>query len=100
MQPHQPDIPRAELALGCERERMPSSDTDLRETISRHERDIADLQAQVKALQDGHAKEQLEAQIARRVAELEADIKLQEMQEAMAKEQTHRRRKRHFPWVK
>lgn len=79
---------------------MTSSETDLRDTIARHEREIADLRAQVKAIQDGHVKEQLEAQIAHRIAELEADLKLQEMQEAMAKEQQGKRHKRRFPWAR
>jgi hypothetical protein len=77
---------------------MASPNPDLTETIARHEQEIADLKAQVRAIQDGHVKEQLEAQIGRRIAELEADLKLQEMQEAMAKAQPGKRRKRHFPW--
>lgn len=76
---------------------MNPSDADLSGTIARHEREIADLQAQVKAIQDGHVKEQLESQIAARISELEADLKLQEMQEAMAKE-AEKPHKRHFPW--
>ncbi len=81
---------------------MNSSNADLTETIARHEREIADLRAQVKAIQDGHVKEQLEAQIAGRIAELEADLKLQEMQEAMALEEAEKQRKekrRRFPRI-
>lgn len=77
---------------------MASPNPDLTDTIARHEREIADLKAQVKAIQDGHVKAQLEAQIASRISELEADLKLQEMQEAMAREHAERRRKGHFPW--
>jgi hypothetical protein len=50
----------------------------------------------VQALQDGHAREQLETQIARRVAELEADLKLQELQDAMEKEAAGTQRRRRF----
>jgi Skp family chaperone for outer membrane proteins len=80
---------------------MGSGEHNLTETIARHEREIADLRAQVKAIQDGHVKEQLEAQIAHRISELEADLKLQEMQESMVKEQAgkeSKERRRRFPW--
>jgi hypothetical protein len=88
------------MPLHGESEWMSASDADLSETIARHEREIAELHAQVKVLQEGHAKEQLEAQIARRVAELEADLKLQELQEAMAQEQAPKKRHHRFLWIR
>lgn len=75
---------------------MTSSDANLIETITRHEREIAELRAQVNAIRDGQAREQLEAQIARRVTELEADLKLMELQEAMAQETAHQSHRRRF----
>jgi signal transduction histidine kinase len=75
---------------------MSPIDLNVTEKVARHEREIADLRRQVQALQDGHAKEQLQAQIAARIAELEADIKLQELQEVMTKEQAAKQRKRRF----
>lgn len=75
---------------------MGSSDADLTRTIARHEREIADLRAQVKEIRDGHARDELEAHIARRVAELEADLKLMELQEEMAPEPERRPRRWRF----
>lgn len=68
-------------------------EVSLQETIARHELEIAELRARVQALHDGHARAQLEAQIARRLAELEADIKLQEMQETLNEQPPKARRR-------
>ena len=73
---------------------MGSTENDVRETIARHERELADLRQEIKALQDGYHKERLEAQISRRIAELEAEIQLQELQETIAREEAEKQRKR------
>jgi hypothetical protein len=39
---------------------MSSEETDLRSTIARHEREIDELEDQVKVLQDGHVKDNVE----------------------------------------
>jgi hypothetical protein len=70
--------------------------TDLQSAIARHEREIADLKDQVKALQDGYAKERLEAEIDRHIQELEAEISLQELQETVARDAEAQQRKRGF----
>jgi hypothetical protein len=76
---------------------MSSAERDLRITIARHEREIDELQEQVKVLQDGHMKERVEAEIARKMTHLEADLRLQELQETMAKEEEEaKHRKRGF----
>jgi chromosome segregation ATPase len=75
---------------------MSPSDADLTDTIARHEREIADLRAQVQEIRDGRARDQLEWEIARRVAELEADLKLMELQEAMTEEPAQRSHWRRF----
>lgn len=75
---------------------MGSIDLELGQTIARHEREISDLHRQVQALQDGYAKEQLQAQITKSISELEAEIKLQELQETVAKEEAEKRRPRRF----
>jgi hypothetical protein len=75
---------------------MGSEETDLRGTIARHEREIDELQEQVRVLQDGHMKERVEAEIAKKMTLLEADLRLQELQETMAKEQEQPKRKHRF----
>jgi hypothetical protein len=73
-----------------------SSDAELKATIARHEREIDELQEQVRVLQDGHMRERVEAEIARKMNHLEADLKLQELQESMAKEEEDKHRKHGF----
>jgi hypothetical protein len=73
---------------------MSGDETDLRDTISRHEREIDELQEQVRLLQDGHVKERVEAEIAQKMTLLEADLKLHELQETMGKEEAAKQRKR------
>jgi hypothetical protein len=63
---------------------MTNEETDLRNTIARHEREIDELQDQVRVIQDGHMKERVEAEIAKKMSHLEADLKLQELQETTA----------------
>lgn len=75
---------------------MSTEETDLRGIIARHEREIDELQAHVKMLEDGQVKERVEAEIARKMTLLEADLRLQELQETMAKEQEQPRRKHRF----
>jgi hypothetical protein len=75
---------------------MASDDIDLRGAIARHEREIDELQAQVRVLQDGHMKERVEAEISRKMTLLEADLRLQELQETMIKEQEPPKRKHRF----
>jgi hypothetical protein len=71
----------------------------LQEAIARHDREIAALKIELAALKDGTAKKQLEDEIAQRIAALEADIKLQELQETIDKEQAEKQRKRGwFRW--
>jgi hypothetical protein len=69
-------------------------ETDIRTTVERHEREIKELRLQLQALRNAHAKEQLEAEIAKRIAELEADIRLQELQEEIAQETAKKHHKR------
>lgn len=75
---------------------MSSGETDLRDTIARHEREIDELQEHVKVLEDGHMKERVEAEIAKKMTHLEADLRLQELQETMVKEEAAKHRKRGF----
>jgi hypothetical protein len=65
----------------------------LQEAIARHDREIAALKLELAAIKDGHVKKQLEDEIAQRIAALEADIKLQELQEAIDKEQAEQAEK-------
>jgi hypothetical protein len=74
----------------------PLEETELRRAIARHEREINELREHVKALEDGHMKERVEAEITKKMADLEADLKLRELQETMAKEQEQLRRKHRF----
>lgn len=75
---------------------MTTEETDLRGIIARHEREIDELQAHVKMLEDGQVKERVEAEIAKKMSHLEADLRLQELQETMAKEQAEPPRKHRF----
>lgn len=75
---------------------MNSDESELKSTIARHEREIDELQEQVRVLQDGHMKERVEAEIAKKMTLLESDLKLQELQETMAKEEVAKHRKRGF----
>jgi hypothetical protein len=75
---------------------MNKDESDLASTIARHEREIDELQEHVKVLEDGHMKERVEAEIAKKMTHLEADLRLQELQETMAKEQEQPQRKRRF----
>jgi hypothetical protein len=80
--------------LGCPH--MSSDERDLRSTIARHEREIDELQEHVKVLEDGHMKERVEAEIAKKMTHLEADLRLQELQETMVNEEAAKHRKRGF----
>jgi hypothetical protein len=60
---------------------------EIQAAIERHNREIVELREELHALKDGQARKELKQQIDQRIAELEADIKLQELQETMAKEQ-------------
>src|SRR5438309_2332350 len=73
---------------------------DLQVTIERHNREIAELQTELRSLKDGYARKQIEADIQSRISKLEADIKLQELQEQMAKEEAERQTKKRglFRW--
>jgi hypothetical protein len=62
----------------------------IQRAIERHNREIAELRDELHALKDGQARKELKAQIDKRIAELEADIKLQELQETMAKEEAEK----------
>lgn len=73
---------------------MNPADGDLAAAIARHEREIGELRRQIEALHEGHAREQVQAQIDRRIAELQAEIDLQELQETMAREAAEKARKR------
>jgi hypothetical protein len=75
---------------------MSNEETDLRSTIARHELEIDELQEHVRMLEDGHMKERVEAEIAKKMTLLEADLRLQELQEAMVKEEEQPQRKRGF----
>jgi hypothetical protein len=75
---------------------MSSDERDLRSIIARHEREIDELQEHVKVLEDGHIKERVEAEIAKKLTLLEGDLKLQELQETMAKEEVAKQHKRGF----
>jgi hypothetical protein len=75
---------------------MSSEQTDLRSIIARHEQEIDELQEHVKVLEDGHMKERGEAEIAKKMTHLEADLRLQELQESMTKERGEPPRKRGF----
>jgi hypothetical protein len=75
---------------------MSGEETDLRAIIARHEREIDELQEHVKVLEDGHMKERVEAEIAKKMTLLEADLKLQELQETMVNEEAAKHRKRGF----
>jgi hypothetical protein len=75
---------------------MSNEETDLRNTIARHEREIDELQEQVRVLQDGHMKERVEAEIAKKMSLLEGDLRLQALQETMAKEDAAKQHKRGF----
>jgi cell division protein FtsL len=79
---------------------MSGEDEDLRTAISRHEREIAELQEQVKQLREGRAREELEAEITRRMNALETDLKFQELQETIAREEAEkgRHKRGRFPW--
>lgn len=55
---------------------MSTEDDDPRATIARHERETDEVQEHVKTLEDGSAKEKVEAGIRGRMDELEADLKL------------------------
>jgi hypothetical protein len=50
----------------------------------------------VKVLQDGHVRERVEAEIARKMTLLEGDLRLQELQETMAREDAAKQRKHGF----
>jgi Skp family chaperone for outer membrane proteins len=67
----------------------------LEQTVARHEEDIASLRAEIAAIKEGHAKQQLEAKLAQRMAELEADIHLQQLQETIDQEQQQAEKNRH-----
>jgi hypothetical protein len=73
---------------------MSSRSGDSQEAVKRHNREIQELREELRVLKDGQAKKALQAEIDRRIAELEADIKLQELQEVMAKERQRKRRRR------
>jgi hypothetical protein len=71
----------------------------MQEAIARHDREIAALKVELAAIKDGTAKKELEDKIAQRIAALEADIKLQELQEEIDKEEAEKHRKRGwFRW--
>lgn len=74
---------------------MSNSPLDIQATIERHNWEIAQLQNELRSLKDGYTRKQLEADIQKRVAELEADIKLQELQEQMAKEEAEKEQQKH-----
>ena len=63
---------------------------NIQTAIQRHNREISELREELHALKDGQARKELKQQIDQRIAELEADIKLQELQETMAKEQAEK----------
>lgn len=73
---------------------------DLQAAVERHNREIADLRDELHALKEGQAKKDLEVLIRKRISDLEADIKLKELQEKMAAEEAKReeaqRKRRRF----
>lgn len=75
---------------------MTSDVSTVNDTVARHEREIRRLQEQVRDLETGYAREKLEAEIEHHIAELEAEIKFQELQEAMAQEEDQKHRKHHI----
>ena len=75
---------------------MSSEQNRIEQAVARHTREIAELQEQLQALKDGHAKQELQAELDQRVADMEAEIRLQELQETMSKEQQAEPRKKRW----
>lgn len=75
---------------------MNHSPEDIEATLQRHTREIVELREELRTLKESQSRKDVQAHVERRIAEIEAEIRLHELQEEIAREQGGKRKRRRF----